>query len=107
MRELLEKWALLEPERCKLLYDGVVLIIDEEWIFPYATPYYADMFIQAAAQKAIMARGLRFGLVGNSTGYYSNVDHWAESDFCLNPAEALLTAYLKVLETLNTKPIEA
>lgn len=101
MKELLKRWAELEPMLCKYLSDGVALPVNGEWVFIYATLFDANMFIQYKVQQAIVARGWRFGIqhysddfqvwVAAPNGRYC----WSNAD---SPAEALLSAYVKALE---------
>lgn len=109
MRELLKRWAELEPELCKYLKDGVALPINGEWVFIYTTPFDGNMFIQWKVQQAIEARGWVFHLtpvhwrVGN---FYEVIivtpgrDGSSESE---NITEALLSAYLKALDGVTRK----
>jgi len=109
MKDLLERWAETEPNRCEIHTDGLyyslntfpnVLVIEtRRWHLP---------IIQGAVQEAIEARdGLRWhiGLGGETINWwYAQIDKdgkvigsW-EAESSNSPAEALLTAYLSALE---------
>ena len=60
MKELLERWAELEPDRC-IVYDSdfaVQALADGEWIYRHELGRIPEhIIIQNAVQEAIEARG--------------------------------------------------
>ncbi len=115
MKELLERWAELEPERCEIVRDRFAfhcmkmsLLIAE---FDSGNDMYADVLVQAATQQAIEAQGgWTWSLLKDTAGTYKArvwindvVYHTANSN--TSPAEALLTAYLAVLEAVKTEEV--
>lgn len=97
MRELLERWAKLEPDKCQVvsghyLVDGrIVYLLRTDTI-----EVDALMITQWAVQKAIIAREWYFEIFCNPTKCTVGVlSSMATED---NPAEALLGAYLAALE---------
>lgn len=121
MKDLLKRWAELEPTLCKFLKDDVALAINGEWVFIYTTPFYADMFIQYTVQQAIEARGLNwsiwfdyddqaydeqgfrgFGGSQHSASVFTDNERYAREGE-ISAAEALLSAYLQALEAKLTK----
>jgi hypothetical protein len=111
MKELLERWAALEPERVKRRWDGCLGVahddgglVLEERPGTYGSPEFhkfAGIYVQAAVQEAIEARGGRWVLEMAQEGtYFANVKR-GHGDYVVGgatPAEALLSAYLTALE---------
>ncbi len=114
MKELLERWASLEPERCttegvgdyQIVYDnrGHVLYLDDP-------EFFVPGDVQLAAQEAIEAR-YDIWLVQNATwaeagGYYAEIPAYRARVVYADPsnlpsyptpAEALLAVYLEALQ---------
>lgn len=102
MKDLLIKWAELEPTLCKFLYDGVVLLMNGEWTFIYTTPFDADMYIQYTVQQAIVARGWDYRLEAYTMEGQRQYAAWVypggQALGQAPEAEALLAAYVGALE---------
>lgn len=111
MRELLEKWAELEPLRCKP-HNGFncKLLMGSTWL---PVHYDADLVTEQpvilwSTIAAIVARSWEFDL----ENYGTNSDKFIANVFAIkppirsqylaedraNPAEALLSAYIQALE---------
>lgn len=108
MRQLLEKWAEVEPGRCKretrdfyvtLGDNNFYLVITDSTPGGYCPSKEAALArVQWATQQAIIARGWYFELIYSlEYGYEATV---GESDCTSqdNMAEALLSAYLAAIE---------
>lgn len=107
MKELLEKWSQLEPHLCQLMPEYQLIDIRVSLIGGYTSHHVEDdsftnldlAWIQWAIQQAIVEKS--YDLMTEYTpeyGYRAKVGiYTGYSDD--NIAEALLTAYLKVLET--------
>lgn len=114
MTESLERWARLEPERCRSSPEGDpapgphVLAAGTWWSsgqFPGITP----ALILAAVIEAIEARGLTWrvetdeGWPNPLEGYHAEIDWlsgsvWRHQACGGTPAAALLSAYLEALD---------
>jgi hypothetical protein len=117
MKELLERWSRLEPDRCRwgddsyrewysALYDG-----DDEEAWFDGKPNLP--YLQAAVQEAITARGWAWevgyytgrdpfyvGFVDASPQAHALEDYKHHDSYGDNPALSLLAAYLQALEGL-------
>lgn len=124
MKDLLLKWAELEPEsRCRITYEDAVefrLSTDRILIAPLdlePEQYSEEMlaYIQFAIQDAIVSKGWDFHFesvrhsADGGTSYGSTVfaavedietDFWGCSSIA---AESLLSAYLKALEAVEAE----
>lgn len=117
MRELLEKWAEVEPGRCKretrdfyvtLGDNNFYLVITDSTPGGYCPSKEAALArVQWATQQAIIARGWGFEMQFN-TDWQNQTEamvrygvNWASSEPTDNPAEALLSAYLKALSAIE------
>jgi hypothetical protein len=115
MKELLERWAKLEPTRCEGVYRGegvfsvYVHLGREERVYRIVhdlveSANAANSWLQAAVQEAIEARGWEWRLSRIVGMYRALVDPMRESlhdhpgYHAGTPAEALLSAYLTALE---------
>lgn len=112
MKELLKRWAAMEPERCENLYNQAFRFHLEEGEYTHSI-YPVDDYlskpdlawIQWATQQAIVSRGWGFELTLN-TDWENRAEsmvrygvNWTSSPAIQSdPAEALLSAYLKALE---------
>jgi hypothetical protein len=120
MKELLERWAALEPERVKRRWDGCLGVayddgglVLEERPGTYGSPEFhkfAGIYVQAAVQEAIEARGWNWEAARKGKwpdGAWMHTGHvWhpfsaRPDEFGYSrqsPAEALLSAYLTAVE---------
>lgn len=110
MKDLLKRWAELEPALCKYTKNDVNILINGLCVSIYTTPFDADMFVQYAVQQAIEARGLNWDisyLVDESEPPYGGSQHTASvftygkryvREGQISAAGAILSAYLKALE---------
>lgn len=120
MKELLQKWSELEPEKCTLQdevhgygdahyywssIDNFISVPDSESFDEMTSVDRLDYLvaIQGAVQEAIEARGWIHSCGINGSGRYwgwvqsgEEMDETVLSDISI--AEALLSAYLKALE---------
>lgn len=112
MRGLLERWAKVEPERCRppegLAPFPAVLYAGEFWpVGNDAAPFTGT--VQAAVQEAIEARGLPWQLNHGFTDDYE-ATIWTDAAVGVeghgyteaSAAAALLGAYLDALEARET-----
>lgn len=110
MKELLQRWAQLEPDRCEILKGIVVILRDREPLcageeYAYSDSSFADT-IQGAVQEAIEARGWDWKISSHRPGgilwaYLATIiEEDGERDPNLNgsPSKSLLGAYLKAIE---------
>jgi hypothetical protein len=123
MNELLEKWAVIEPERCKVNSphpNDYLISYRESWVRPFWHVEWegppSDVCIQAATQEAIEARGWRWMLRGTDLLPNDPISHSAvvygtrdgskqgrqdlAREFGETAAGAILAAYLTALGTL-------
>lgn len=110
MRELLKRWAELEPDRCRqklaeMALEGFVFNLNDCWNLIHskkANEADSLMRIQWAVQQAIVARGWRWNLECYPlTGICEGMILISLSYVLRrgdDPATALLTAYLAALE---------
>lgn len=109
MRELLARWAEVEPDVCEDLYGQTIrlhLLDDSTYsIHPIVDdlPVSHLAMIQWAVQQAIVARDWSFELsyysILGSYGAEIDIDsHRSVNRPGSSPTEALLTAYLRALE---------
>jgi hypothetical protein len=116
MKELLERWAALEPERVKRRWDGCLGVayddgglVLEERPGTYGSPEFhkfAGIYVQAAVQEAIEAHEWDWDLCFNhqqdSPRYCAIIGDLyngsTPGEWGSTPAEALLSAYLTALE---------
>lgn len=118
MKDLLAKWADLEPGLCELRAGGSYLVgkitVDGEEaayrVHPPFTEPHSLMRIQYAVQQAIEARDLNWAisfLVDESEPGYGGSQHTASvftfgkryvREGEMSAAEAILSAYLKAVE---------
>jgi len=110
MKELLEKWAELESDECYLnCSEDTIYVIDGMQVDVCSNfGKYELAIIQYAIQQAMEARGWDWSVLYNpkkryraNTFYQPGLDGWCIGlhDSC--PAEALLSAYLQALESVN------
>lgn len=117
MKNLLKRWAELEPQRCRFHKDGVAILMNAEWVFVFATPFDSDMFVQYAVQQAIVARGglnwsiwfdfdeqaydeqgyTGFGGSQHSASVFTSGQRYVREGQ-ISAAEAILSAYLQAIE---------
>lgn len=117
MKELLERWAELEPSRCKIeawadnyghwVQQDIITV----WVGPRASGGYKVEIIQHAVQQAIEARGWMWSicrLLAGSCGSEIATRDMANlivsvisSSVHKEPSEALLSAYIQALEATN------
>jgi hypothetical protein len=104
VKQLLQKWAELEPDACENLYGQTIRLHlsddSSHGIYPLVDDLkIADLaLVQWAVQEAIVARGWRFEFRGFSSGLGFQVELRGAPARDTNPAAALLKAYLKALE---------
>lgn len=110
MRELLTKWAELEPARCEPFRVGIFTIWTESGaarqIFGPDDLTDLDLaWIQFAVQQAIVERGWSYKVGHDSHygwGYEAEINDSTAEDKCAqghsSAAEVLLIAYLAALE---------
>jgi hypothetical protein len=107
MRQLLQKWAEIEPGRCEKSSKNIFTIqtapdpmeAEAKNIYDPDNLSGLDLaWIQWAVQRAIVARGWRFEFRGFSSGLGFQVELRGAPARDTNPAGALLKAYLKALE---------
>jgi hypothetical protein len=123
MKELLERWAKLEPTRCEGVYRGegvfsvYVHLGREERVYRIVhdlveSANAANSWLQAAVQEAIEARSWRWELTSPWRGdSHTYTRYWCDLDASTSEldrpvigqegesaAEALLSAYLTALE---------
>ena len=97
MTGFLERWAELEPERCKTFPRHATVQVKGKW-----NPAEFTGTILAAVIEAITARGLKFYLKGGYSEPIRFVAHVGDaidetSGVGNDPASALLDAYLSML----------
>jgi hypothetical protein len=121
MRELLARWAELEPERCKHIKTGLQanrveweefyisdgdqeLLTHSDMHNISCTSNGALMWIQWAVQQAIVARGWYFQVryVPINKKFLASVG-FTYDQIGDNPAEAILSAYLKEIEAQSNQ----
>lgn len=101
MKELLRRWSELEPNRCGKPGD-VWQVMRETWCSAEWFGGFDYDRIQGAVQGAIEARGWQWELHGSKAYSEAVVKHVSIDMKIKNadsPAEALLSAYLAVLDT--------
>lgn len=103
MRELLVRWAKLEPDQCRAKAADDVVFVDAPGIGPLmftgdGSPH-AQLHVQGAVQAAIEAHGMAWSIdfVNGHGDYRATVDE-SESGGEPTAAAALLAAYLDALE---------
>lgn len=103
MRELLKRWAELEPDRCHLKknIDGFTINSGKWWDLLFTGNLPSEdglMKVQYAVQQAIIARGWLLDLDWDGTRWEAWVNSgWADRS-PNSAAEALLSAYLDAIE---------
>lgn len=119
MKDLLAKWAELEPAKCKPLDKSVYAVsIGRRWylIHPNARLLRDRAYLQLAVQQAVEARGLNWSisfLVDKSEPGYGGSQHTASvftygkryvREGLISAAEAILSAYLQAIAEPTTLP---
>lgn len=111
MKNLLEKWATLEPQLCEDLYGQTIrLHLSDDSSFSIhplinELPIKEMAMIQWAIQQAIVEKGWYFKLNNflNDKGFAAKIISDINKEevtltISSNPTEALLAAYLKALD---------